>query len=379
VETVKGGELSGRGDSMSAEVMKQKVHLGLLLRIGVLVVVGLTLFGAAPASSVTRSWLAPTAARQSPAPTAYITNYQSGTISVLHGAKIVGTISGVGPGPTGIALVPGTSNAYVADFGYLNSPGDTVTPVDLATGTTGSPITVGSGPFAIRITPDGLYAVVNLLGVGAPKGDQIVRITLATGAVSKPVKVGSGPESLVISPDGSTAYVGSYGTSTANAVITPVEIETPTPKALPKIPIPGTAPSALVIAPDGQTLYVTDAAGAQLIPISIPSDTVGQGLGLICTKQGDPGCSPEGLAITPKGATAWITAAGSGDVLKVNLEQFAVVHVSATGGYPDGVGVTDGWAYTANAASNDVTVIHDGSVVATPSVGEYPLGVVVVG
>jgi YVTN family beta-propeller protein len=122
---------------------------------------------------------------------------------------------------------------------------------------------------------------------------------------------------------------------------------------------------------------VTDAIGAQLIPISIPSNTVGEGLGLICTKEGDPGCTPEGITISSKGATAWITAAGSGDVLKVDLKEFAVAHVIPTGGYPDGVGVTDGWAYTANAASNDVTVIHNGSVVATPSVGEYPLEVVV--
>ena len=364
---------------MSAEGMKQKVRLGLLPRIVALAVIGLTLFVAAPTSGATRQWFTPTAARQTAAPTAYVTNYQSATISVLHSAKVVGTISGVGPGPTGIALVPGTSTAYVADFGYLNAPGDTVTPVDLATGTAGSPITVGTGPFAIRITPDGLYAVVNLLGVGATKGDQIVRITLATGIVSKPVKVGSTPESLAISPDGSTAYVGSYGTSTANASITPVEIETPTPKALPKIPIPGTAPSALAFAPGGQTLYVTDAVGAQLIPVSIPSETIGQGLGLICTKEGDPGCTPEGLTINSKGTTAWITAAGSGDVLKVNLEKFAVADVITTGGYPDGVGVTDGWAYTANAASNDVTVVHNGSVVATASVGEYPLGVVVTG
>ena len=313
---------------MSAGEMKQKVRVGLMLRMGALVVLGLTVFGAMPASGATRSGFVPTAAQKSSAPTAYVTNYQGGTISVLHGAKVVGTISGVGPGPTGIAIVPGTTTAYVADFGYLNSPGDTVTPVDLATGIAGSPITVGPGPFAIRITPDGLYAVVNLLGVGEPKGNQIVRITLATGVVSKPVKVGNTPESLGISPDGSTAYVGSYGTSPANASITPVEIETPTPTALPKIPIPGTAPSAVAVAPDGQTLYVTDAVGAQLIPISLPSDTVGQGLALKCTQQGDPGCSPEALTISSKGATAWITAAGSSDVLKVNLKQFAVVGTS---------------------------------------------------
>ena len=307
----------------------------LLVEMSCLIVLAVTVIGFAPASGATTIVAANAPAGTKPTPTAYITNYQQGTVSVLHGAKVVGTISGVGIGPAGIALAPGDETAYVANFGYLNEPGDTVTPIDLATRTAGTPIIVGSGPFAIRITSNGKYAVVTLLGVGSAEGDEVVRINLADGSVSKPIKVGEGPQSLAISPDGTTAYVGSYGASSADASITPVDIVGPHPHALPPIAIKGAAPSALAMAPDGNTLYMTHAEGAQLVPISA-------------------------------------------DVLKVSLPQLAVLNVTPTGGYPDGVGVANGWLYIANAASNDATVSHDGTIVGSPSIGEYPLGVAVV-
>ena len=145
-----------------------------------------------------------------------------------------------------------------------------------------------------------------------------------------------GPESLAISPDGTTAYVGSYGASSADASITPVDIVGPHPHALPPIAIKGPAPSALAMAPDGNTLYMTDAEGAQLVPISVPSGIVETGLDLKCTQQGDPGCSPEALTISSNGSTAWVAAAGSADVLKVSLPQLAVLNVTPTGAIPTG-------------------------------------------
>jgi DNA-binding beta-propeller fold protein YncE len=341
---------------------------------------------AVPASGATSVRAVTAGASSKSDPTAYITNYQSGTVSVLRGTAVIRTINGVGPGPTGIAVAPGGTTAYVADFGYLGAPGDTVTPIDLATGTPGSPITVGSGPYAIAVSADGRYAVVDLLGAG-DKGDQVVRITLAGGVVSKPVKVGRAPESLAISPDSTTAYVGSYGARSADASVTPVDIASATPRALTPIALPGTAPSAqgqaesgatMIMAEGGKTLLVTDAARARLIPISVPSGSIGAAIKFQCRKQGDVGCSPEALAITPNGRSAWVAAAGSSFLLKVDLSRSAVVEEAPTGGYPDGVGLADGWIYTANAASNDATVFHDGTIVAAPSTGEYPLGVVVV-
>ena len=65
------------------------------------------------------------------------------------------------PSP-GAAQPAGTPwSAYVADFAS-----GTVTPIDLATNTVGSPIDVGDSPAAIAITPDAATAYVARLDGG---------------------------------------------------------------------------------------------------------------------------------------------------------------------------------------------------------------------
>jgi streptogramin lyase len=53
-----------------------------------------------------------------------------------------------GGGPLGIAITPNGTTAYVTNYGP--SPG-TLTPVNLATHTAGTPITVGTLPHAVAI------------------------------------------------------------------------------------------------------------------------------------------------------------------------------------------------------------------------------------
>jgi DNA-binding beta-propeller fold protein YncE len=68
-------------------------------------------------------------------------------------AAIAAAVIGPWPGPSGNRPAPagpgaGPEMAYVASFGA-----GTVTPIDLATGGTGTPIQVGSAPDAIAVTP----------------------------------------------------------------------------------------------------------------------------------------------------------------------------------------------------------------------------------
>ncbi len=232
-------------------------------------------------------------------PTAYVTNSQLTSLSVYSGATFAGTISNVGRGPTGIAVDPSTEEAYVADYGYLNEPAHTVTPVDLRTGTPGHPISVGSGPLAIALTPDGRDAVVTLQGTASSPGHQIREIDLATGAVSAPVGVGTNPESLAITPDGTMAYVAGFSSDE----ITPVNLTTWPPVAETPIALPPDAfPRAIAIAPDGKRAYVLDAEHATVIPINLATDHVGTAVSLVCQAQGDPGCTPDAITISPDGS-----------------------------------------------------------------------------
>jgi DNA-binding beta-propeller fold protein YncE len=323
------------------------------------------------------AWLpAPSGAvsRSSALPTAYVTNSQLNTVSVFVGSTFAGTVQNVGSGPTGIAIDGPSSSAYVADYGFLNQPRRTVTPIDLTTGTAGTPIRVGTGPLAIAITPGGKFALVTLQGTASHPGHQVVEVNLATRQVSAPVPVGLNPESLAITPDGTKAYVGAL----SSAEVTPVDLTTWPPTALLPIPLSGTAPRAIAVSPDGSMAYVLDAENATIIPIELATGAVGPPVNLVCHMQGDPGCTPDAIVISPDGRTAYVAAAGSGDAIILNLPSLTVAGVVQTGGYPDALGLGGHWLYVANGASNTVTAF---SGLRSPwEIGgvTYPFGIAVV-
>jgi DNA-binding beta-propeller fold protein YncE len=307
-------------------------------------------------------------------PTVYVTNAQLTSLSVYTGDQQVGSIPNVGSGPAGIAIDSSEKTAYVADYGFLDNPSSTVTPVDLVRGKAGTPFTVGVGPLAIALTPDDKFAVVTLQGTAADPGHQVQEINLSTHAVSTPVDVGINPQSLAISPDGRTAYVASL----SSAEVTPVDLRSWPPVALPAIPLPGAAPSGIAVSPNGRNAYVLDAENATVIPISLPSDTVGPPLDLLCHKSGDPGCTPRDIVISPSGHTAYVAAAGSADVVVLKLPSLAVSGTLQVGAYPDALGLSRRWLYVGDAASNAMTIFtgpkHSQSVGGVT----YPYGIAIV-
>ncbi len=312
------------------------------------------------------------AARQAPAasaPTSFVTNSQSDTVTVVSGMTIAGTIR-VGNGPVGISLAPDRTIAYVADYGFVNEPSYTVTPVTLGTRKAGRPIKVCAGPMAIAV--NGGEAVVTLEGTSAQPGHQVVVVDLASRKVSAPIEVGLNPESLAISADGKTAYVAAFG----SAEVTPVNLAARPPQAEQPIPLPGTSPRAIAISKDDTTAYVLDTTNSTVIPISLVNGSVGTAVALHCSKMGDPGCTPTAITIDRDGKHAYVAAAGSADVLELALPALSVVKVIPTGGYPDALGLVSGWLSVANGASNSMTVVHRGMHSVSPF--SYPFGVSVV-
>jgi DNA-binding beta-propeller fold protein YncE len=85
----------------------------------------------------------------------------------------------------------------------LRSAGDgTVTPISLATGTAGTPITVGSQHGAIAITPDGQTAYVT-----NKAGGTMTPVLVSTRSVGAAVNINNVPTAIAITPDGKTAYI----------------------------------------------------------------------------------------------------------------------------------------------------------------------------
>src|SRR6267142_1574658 len=91
---------------------------------------------------------------------AYVTNL-SGTVSVIDTTTntVVVTIP-VGIFPTGIAITPDGTRAYVVNQFVTNQGNNTVSVIDTMTNTIVATISVGRGPSEIAITPDGTRAYV---------------------------------------------------------------------------------------------------------------------------------------------------------------------------------------------------------------------------
>jgi YVTN family beta-propeller protein len=111
-------------------------------------------------------------------------------------------------------ISPNGETAYVANMGS-----GTVTPIDTATNTAGSPITVGTEPIAIAFTPDSATAYVVNFGPGP---GTVSPVDVATGTAGPPITVGYFPRSVVVAPSGTTAFVANG----ANASVTPITVAT---------------------------------------------------------------------------------------------------------------------------------------------------------
>ena len=275
---------------------------------------------------------------------AYVANAGDGTVTPIDLATgTPGSPITVGHGGgldwTQIAITPDGKTAYVTDAGD-----GTVTPITVATDTTGVPITVGQGAAGIAITPDGKTAYV------ANGSDTVTPIDLATGTPGTPITVGNDPLAIAITPDGKTAYVTNGGGGNGNTV-TPIDLATGTPGT----PITvGNYPYAIAITPDGKTAYVTSFNDGTVTPITVATDTTGAAIPV--------GQNPSSIAITPDGKTAYLTngASGAGDtVTPIDLATGTPGTPITVGNEPMAIAITpDGkTAYVGNYADGTVTPI----------------------
>lgn len=265
---------------------------------------------------------------------AYVTNYASDTLTPIDVAtgKALPPIP-AGSGPADVALAPDGKTAYVTDAG--STPlGDTVMPIDLASRRDGTPIRVGAGPQGIAITPDGRTAYVAnagaiVTGQTGAVGDTVTPIDLATGKALPPISVGNAPTAVTISPDGATAYVA----NSSSGSVTPISVVAGT--AGTPVSVDG-SPQALAFAPgDSSTLYVASAPSAvapgdTLTPVSVTTGTARAPV-KVCKM-------PAGLAIY--GSTAWVSCAGSGVLAPVDLSSLTVGPAVPVPGGPYAIAIT---------------------------------------
>jgi YVTN family beta-propeller protein len=268
----------------------------------------------------------------------YVTNEGDNTVTPIDAASnTAGTPIPVGRYPTGVAITPDGATAYVA-----NEIDGTVTPIDTATHTAGAPIRVGSDPFGVAVTPDGSTVYVTNEG-----NDTVTPIDAATDTAGTAIPVGRTPIAVAVTPDGRTAYVANTDSNT----VTPIDTATNTPGT----PIPvGNSPERIAISPNGATAYVTNTGSNTVTPINTATNTAGTPIPV--------GTLPRGIALTPDGATAYVVNIGGGPigtVTPINTASNTAGTPTTVGNNPHGVAVgPDGaTAYVTNWGDGTVTPI----------------------
>jgi len=285
--------------------------------------------------------------------TAYVANDGEGTVTPINTAtNTSGTPIVVGGNPVGIAITPNGRTAYVGNY---MSPA--VTPIDIATNAVEPGITIGNLPEVIAITPDGSTAYATSTGV-----NRVTPIDIATNTPEEPITVGENPSGIAITPDGKTAYV------TDDEGVTPIDTATNMAESTITI-VEG--PAGIAITPDGATAYVTNELGSTVTPINIATNTPGTPIAV--------GSHPNAIAITPDGKTAYVTNDGGTSVTPINIATNTPGTPITVGSHPYAVAITpDGkTAYVTNENGASVTPINIATnTPGTPiTVGEDPEGI----
>ncbi len=287
----------------------------------------------------------------------YVTNAKSDTVTPINLAtNTAGTPIPVGGFPVGVAITPNGETAYVA-----NDEGATVTPITVATNTAGTPIPVGDGPEGVAITPNGETAYVTNSG-----SDTVTPITVATNTAGTPIPVGEAPDGIAITPNGETAYVTNFFGNT----VTPIDLATNTAGT----PIPvGERPEGVAITPNGETAYVTNGGSDTVTPITLATNTAGTPIPV--------GAESFGVAITPNGETAYVTKFFTNTVTPITVATNTAGTLIPVGTGPYGVAITPNGetAYVTNGRSDTVTPITVATNTAgTPiPVGEFPVEIAI--
>lgn len=319
-------------------------------------------FGSIPAANL-QAGLAPDAVTiDAPSAKAFVTNYRSGTVSVLdlasstcqraprhqgeqclaqpatrHGATRRAV---VGAEPTASALDVVNKTLYVA-----NSGSGTVTPISTTTGLPGPAIHVGGFPIALAASSSGsrLYVV----DVESTTAAQLVVVDVTNNTPVKHITLGELPHSIAVSPNGRMAYVTETGEpvldtleTTYESVYAPVSLAPPGGNVLPidlttgqiEPPIPvGTDPMGIALADNGTVAWVANDGSGTVQELNLSTRTPGLAIPV--------GSGPQQVAVSPSGHTAVVTVAGAGQVALISTSSHKLLATRHVPGEPLGLAI----------------------------------------
>ena len=274
-----------------------------------------------------------------------------------------------------LSALAGVSPACAQNAFITNTSDNTVSIIDVPSGTVIGAVPVDSEPQGVAVAADGTTVyVTNLFGIN--QNNQISGTVSVINAAQFPQAVtatvaspGTFPPGITLSPDGTKAYFTNGLTATPELSV----IDTATNMVTGSIAVPGTPGAGVAVSPDGGHVYVPNGTTTGIVTvISIAANGVSASIPV--------GPNPEGIAITPNGAKAYVTQENApGVVTVINLANNTVSTSIAVGNNPIGVAISpDGTkAYVANHGDNSVSIINvaTDTIQTTISVGQGPFGV----
>lgn len=269
--------------------------------------------------------------------------------------QVLATID-VGDGPSGVALNPAGTRAYVAN----NSDG-TVSVVNTATNAVTATITVGADPRGVAINPAGTRVYV-------ANGDDgtVSVIRTSTNTVIATIPVGTFAREVAVSNGGTRLFViGGQGSSTLTTISTATNTVTAT------VDLNGQGFS-LAVDPQGGRVFV----GTQIDWLEVV-DTVTNTVTHVDSDAGQL----TGIVFNALGTRAYISNPGNDVVLVLDTNTFAVVDTIPVGSVPEGLALSpDGSRlYVVNQWGHSVSEVRTSTntVITTIDVGFYPKAIVI--
>lgn len=254
-------------------------------------------------------------------PFAYITNFYSGTVSVIDISTntVVATIY-VGGNPIGAAVNPSGTRVYVPDR-YCSK----VSVIETSTNTVIATIITdpaGSGQVGVVVSPSG-----SRVYVADFKYDfsTVSVIDTSTNSVIKKINVGNCPHGVAVNPAGTRVYVANWLSGSVSV------IDTSTDLVIATIYDVGDA-NGIVVNPTGTRVYVTDWLSGALRTIDTSTNTA--------IAEVRVGGGPTGVAINPAGTHVYVANRYSPSVSVIDTSTNTIVAtVNNVGIEPVGVAV----------------------------------------
>ena len=204
----------------------------------------------------------------------------------------------------------------------VNKSDDTLSMLDLETGSVVAVLPTGSGPHEVVVSPDGTTAVISNYGPGEQPGNSLTVIDVADAAVVSTIDLGDyrHPHGLAWLPDNRRILV----TAEDNRALLLVDV---TQGAVERVIKTDAAVSHMVaIDPAARYAYVANIGSGSVSVIDIQAGRLQTTIAA--------GAGTEGIAVSPDGRQLWATNREAGTVTVMDAKSMEVLTTLPVTGFP---------------------------------------------